>query len=1300
MRLAKLTLSGFKSFADRTEFTFDDAITGVVGPNGCGKSNLVDAVRWVLGERSSKSLRGKEMIDVIFAGSAGRAPSGLASVTLTFDNPVIDEDAEMVELELDAGAGDDDEPTPAGPRPPRNRRGLPIDTDVVEVERRLYRDGTSQYLINQKRARLRDIRELFLDTGIGADAYSIIEQGKVDAMLLSSPQERRVIFEEAAGIAKYKQRRIEAHRKLERAEVNLVRTREQLQGTERRLRIVKGQAVKARKYRALDEEHKALRTAIAFDQYDELRERLDGLTSRLADLETDRAEGVARVSEVEALKQEAELARHDLQAELKRVEDARTSASHAGEHARQRLELTARSIEETRRQIGSEINRAEELAARLSEFDQDLEDQRRLSAELEQRRDEGERALSEAGEHRSRIAEELGELQGELASRRASAASVERERTAMEASIEADRRRVETLREQSDRLAARSRDLEADLAQVETLRAESEHEAERLHTRLDELGQELGEQERASEAISLDRRGMAEQLAALEQQHARLDSRRATLQEMVAQRLGLGQAARRVLERRDAGKGFAGVIAPLAEMIETDAEHAAKVEAALGGALRALVVGSMNDVPPSEQLAALEGRVTFLPIEGVGEKPAAAWGLGTVLGGRVEALRLKVRGSDALIDALLDRMLGATWLVEDLDAAMLLRAGPMRDVQGARFVTRDGSVLESDGRVSAGPADEGEEQSGLLARRTELASLEHELGRHEAKLEHDRAALESVDHAAGEINRRRSALQHEVAETQRHLASASARVERFTNDTERLARERESVAGETAQLAERMRGVEADGEELRRKCESLGRLHDEQAAAAVAIEDDIRRVQQRHEAAGERLTAAKVEAGRLSEQLGAARREASRLELSRDHTERERRDADQHAEAARGRLDEQTRVIDEARAQIERAEAEREKLDEQVRGVETRLREADAVAQQLGERLNAARAHAQHVERDWNSLETSRREVEVRRETLEERTYDEIGLDLAAEHPEYRALMGDGDVVQVDRDEAQGEIERLREQLRALGNVNLDAIEEEHQLEERNEDLIKQVADIDHARTSLTELIEKLNVASRERFTETFEKIRQEFGGSNGMFRRLFGGGRAEVRLMPLVKTIDGQRVETDEIDVLESGIEVIAKPPGKEPRSISQLSGGEKSMTAVALLMSIFKSKPSCFCVLDEVDAALDEANVDRFCNVVHAFTTFCHFIVITHHKRTMQSCDRLYGVTMQERGVSKRVHVRLDQVSSDGTIRADAKSDTEEPPPPDPKTNGDAVPKASGKLRAALAEMRGEPVEIASGE
>ena len=375
MRLAKLTLNGFKSFSDPAEFTFDRDITGIVGPNGCGKSNVVDAIKWVLGERSSKSLRGTEMLDVIFAGSAARKPSGMASVTLTFENPVLEESTGHLTLgdpeeqteestsHLALGTGEEKTEEVTGHQASgigkeetgnaeaeasvveahvRGKRGLPIDADIVEVERRLYRDGTSKYLINGRVARLRDIRDLFLDTGIGADAYSIIEQGKVDAMLLANPQERRTIFEEAAGIAKYKQRRLEAQRKLDRTQVNLTQARDELDSTERRLRLVRGQAAKARKFQSLDLELRSWRMALAFESYDDLRQRLEGLTSQQAHLETARQEVSQSLSEVEAQKQELDLRVHEAIEELKNAEHERLSAEHERVQATQRREMTQR----------------------------------------------------------------------------------------------------------------------------------------------------------------------------------------------------------------------------------------------------------------------------------------------------------------------------------------------------------------------------------------------------------------------------------------------------------------------------------------------------------------------------------------------------------------------------------------------------------------------------------------------------------------------------------------------------------------------------------------------------------------------------------------------------------------------------------------------------------------------------------------------------------------------------------------------------------------------------------------------
>ncbi|MEN0020984.1 MAG: AAA family ATPase, partial [Planctomycetota bacterium] len=703
MRLAKLTLTGFKSFADRTEFTFDDALTGIVGPNGCGKSNVVDAIKWVLGERSSKSLRGKEMIDVIFAGSSARKPAGMAAVALAFDNPIIAGRADQAQAaaaleapdateatdgsaESDPNAEPDSELTSAPTlidRRAARRRGLPIDADEVEVERRLYRDGTSQYLINGKRARLRDIRELFLDTGIGADAYSIIEQGKVDAMLLASPIERRNIFEEAAGIARYKQRRIESQRKLEKTEQNLLLTREQLESTERRLRLVKGQAAKARVFQQLDDEYQALRLAVAFEQYDDLRQRLEGLTSRLERLEGERSVAQSDLQAAEADQQTADLAVAKINDEQRTAVAARTEAGHRIERARERKTMSERAIADAERQAQTDRERHREAAARIEQLEAQAADLREQAAALAETLSEAERRLAEAEEQRAAAAERSTTSQTALASKRAAAANIDRERTHLLASVQSDEKRAEQVREQLAKLADRAAGLEGDASALERERAAVATEHDRRKQTIADVEAKLASQDASSASLSDDRQRQASHLSDLEQSAVRLDSRRQTLDEMLTSRVGLGEAVRDVLERRDAGTGFASVIAPLAELIQTEADHASVVEAALGGSLRALVVNAIDDLPSPAERDDLAGRVTFVPIARVS---APAIGDRRALpdlssfAGRVTPLRALVRPADTLSDphlaervaALLDRLLGETYAVTDIDAAMML----------------------------------------------------------------------------------------------------------------------------------------------------------------------------------------------------------------------------------------------------------------------------------------------------------------------------------------------------------------------------------------------------------------------------------------------------------------------------------------------------------------------------------------------------------------------------------------------------------------------------------------------------
>jgi chromosome segregation protein len=1255
---------------------------------------------------------------------------------------------------------------------------LPVDSDTVEIERRLYRDGGSEYLINGKTARLKDIREMFMDTGVGADAYSIIEQGKVDAMLLASPQERRIIFEEAAGIAKYKQRRIEAQRRLDRAEANLKTAKDQLESTERRLRLVKGQAAKARKFQEFDSELRAWRLALAFDQYDLLLERIEGLTSQQQGLSQQRDQAHATLADLEQRKQEAELRRHELSEQVRRLESERMQAAHARQQSEQRKAMLERLVEQTRRESETDQTTLAELTQRVTGTDEAITDHREQVAALTEQLSESERALQEAAQARAKASEQLGDKQ-RLATEKANAAArIERERLQMLAVVEGESKRALSLREQLEKLAGSVDRINRDKAGVIEQQQAAEREATTLREQVGILEGSLREVESLLSERDEDRRARAQAIAQMDQEFVRVESRRGTLEEMAEQRVGFAEAVRRAMqmkakpakdtETNPMANPWAGVIAPLADLIEIkpdlDPAAASALELALGEDLQALIVANLGRVPAAEALGPVGGRLAFLTLEehhhgeqrrateeGTEQESSDENGVGT-FHALVEAITAQgqsdVQGPDAArarvvrlrglvcaregehrakVDALLDRLLARTLLVSDLDAAELLRAGMSgADANQARFVTRQGEVLDPQRRVRSGPTTEPNEKAsdksagalGLLRRRAELEQLAAKASTLSSQLASMREALAAVDSEAGQLSQRASALRAELSQKNKALASQTGTIERLSYDLTRLDRELARVVQEQEQHTSRLTKIDGEVTTLAAKIASLARLGEEESLAATSLADELRTLQAAVDASTEQVTGAKVQVSRLSEQLSSEKRELARVESIRDDLSRRTRDLSQRMTHHESRLAEHAVAINEAIVIIQNATAGGETLAAELSQASDALSGATSEAQQLGEAVASARQNASHAERDFHSIELSRRELEVKRETIEERTLQEANIDLRAEHAAYREMLvpvtmdvlvddPEGaaagavvattfEIARPNHDEAQRAIDDLRSHIKKLGSVNMEALDEEKTLEGQNEQLVKQVADIEQAREQLTQLITQLNDVSRDRFASIFSTIQQQFGGEHGMYRKLFGGGRAEVRLMPLIKEVeqpDGsiQKVETDEIDVLESGVEVIAKPPGKEPRSISQLSGGEKTLTAVALLMSIFRSKPSCFCVLDEVDAALDESNVGRFNNCVRDFTDLSRFIVITHNKRTMQNADHLYGITQQEKGVSTRVSVRFEQVGKDGkiTVKGDANTSKEAPTPQD----------ASKPAASPGAEVEAKPADSPEG-
>ena len=1228
MRLAKVTLAGFKSFAEPTEFRFDTPISGIVGPNGCGKSNVVDGIKWVLGERSAKSLRGDAMLDVIFAGSAARKPMGAATVTLTFENPLLAPD-QFPHLGTSSGNGD-------------SRRILPIDADEVHVARRLYRDGRSEYLINGQKCRLRDVKELFMDTGIGAHAYSIIEQGKVDAMLLANPAERRLIFEEAAGIAKFKARKVEAERKLERTEINLVRVREQLENTVRRLRIVRSQAARARKFQEFDQRCRQLRVDYALDTYHDLRQRLDGLTSRIAELEQQRTQLTATLRELEDAKQAAEIERHDLQGRQRELEQRRLELIAQRKHAEQRKEFTLRNMADATLQADESRSRMEELAARTAGLEGELDAAGTTFAAASEQMTDVEREVHAASSDLVKRQQDLLGAREHADRLKGQIAAIDRQRVLAAGRLESIESRTAALSEQEQRLASRSADIEAEIEQAAGVRMQTNAQivdAERL---VAQLQVELDEQGRAAASLGDQHANITRQLAELRHERAGIESRRHLLFEMHQAREGLGEAVKAVLDQPQQFPGIAGI---LGDAIDTDHEHALVVDAALGSNVQLLVADDGECLAVNESnLRDLPGRLEFICrfVADAAERAPDANPIHDSFAGAITPILCVLRVLDHA-RPVVERLLGRTAIVENFAAALHLLGG---EWAGWRWVTRQGDVVEPDGRVLL-RARSAVANDGWITRRVELMHLAARVVELDGRIAVRSAELDELVMQSEQASTRQELASGQLHAARHSIVERQYQSQRLENDLHRLQRELAGVALERSELFSQSQELAQEQERLAANVAKLAsdiQSHQRQEVLAEQTYEsagaEVRRLQ-------DQLTTARITLGQCGERLESIRRERRHLELALDENRRQH-DLSQDQLCRRlSQVEQYEATIAGADEEIEQSEIGATRVELQSAELDAVLRAADARVHAACEQLDAVRQRAAHLDRDYHAVEISRREVEVKRENLEERTLEDLELDIGVAYPAHRAERDQPDFMPIDRESVELEINSLKEDIRKLGNVNLDALEEEQLLEGRNVDLISQVEDIDSARQQLATLVADLESTSRDRFEQTFNAIREHFAGDSGMFRKLFGGGSADMVLLP-----DDNGV----IDVLESGIEIHAKPPGKQPRVISQLSGGEKSMTAVALLMAIFKSKPSPFCLLDEVDAALDESNVERFVNVLHQFLDHSHFIVITHHKRTMQGCDQLYGVTMQERGVSKRVAVRVEHVGDDGRISREA--------------------------------------------
>ncbi|MBI4828365.1 MAG: chromosome segregation protein SMC [Nitrospinae bacterium] len=1184
MFFKSLELTGFKSFVDSTKVDFESGVTAVVGPNGCGKSNIADGIRWVLGEQSPKTMRGTKMEDFIFNGSATRRPMGYAEVSLTIGNlnGVITSHPYA-------------------------------EYEEITVTRKLYRTGESEYYINKVPCRLKDVVDVFLDTGVSAKTLSIIEQGQVTRIIGAKPEDRRVFIDEAAGIMKYKARRNAARNKLELSQQNLLRVQDILSELERQRTSLNRQAKKAERYMAFREEIKSRALASYADGYqrqsallaeldakvEELKEREAALLAELSTRRNELETLAARITETErasgALKEEKGRAESAAQ----RNEDHRALLERNSAEARSARERAAEEIV----QVNGEIAACEEqIASRRAAMD-----------EARGRIGEKGREREELRRHAGDAQESLRGLQEDLRRATQSAREAVDRQAQAQGETASIRAKLEMASARAGQLAQQREELDRADEGLNVRTRELRGRAEEIQSERDRATQALEETRGRLEALRAELEAAGRELSAASDEVTKTASKRESLEELERTLEGYGEGVRALMRMRDEGRGeVTNLRGPLARGVRAAPENETALAAAFGARLESLVAGGAEDV--ARAIALLKsgnlGAAGFAIADMAPAPLSTAAPAHPALVGR--ALDLVMLDGEA--PAAARALLAATLVARDLMGAMeIWKAAP-----GAfTVVTLEGEVIDAAGFVTGGPGRG--QAAGLVSRRRVIEELQGRLAQLEARRDDARSLRDGL---AESVNGARAALE-EAQKRGRELELAAlslgneiqkAEAERGRHDDAR--RSLEAEASRTGEERSRLEGRQA---ELAARAEELTRAKEEADRAAGELEARIHQSRDALDELNERLREKDLEVAGLTGKLESLEVDLRRLEESKaGAVVRVRRLADGIRESEgkeaemRGAIESLTaenaelaRRADELKSRVEALTGELEEMSAQAAGMQARVRELQGA---LDEVQPAA-----------SETSLNRSEVKMRLENLIEKADQEFNIPIE----DLRAA----DVRSLNMEEETARLNFLRGEIARIGDVNVSALEEYEQVNQRFEFLKTQRDDLVTSIAHLHKTIESLNGTTEKMFQETFEKVSVQF---EAIFKRLFGGGRAEMRLVM-------------EEGKTEPGVEIYVQPPGKKNQSISLLSAGEKAMTAIALLFAVFQTKPSPFCLLDEIDAPLDEANIGRFRDLLMEMTHSTQFIIITHNQKTMGFADMLYGVTQEEEGVSKVLAVSL---------------------------------------------------------
>ena len=1190
MYLKALEIQGFKSFPDKTVLNFGEDITAIVGPNGSGKSNVSDAIRWVMGEQSSKSLRGAKMEDVIFGGTEKRSQMGFAQVTLVLDN------TEHI-----------------FPR---------MEESEVAVTRRYYRSGESEYYINKQSVRLRDVNELFMDTGMGREGYSIIGQGKIDEILSVKSADRREIFEEAAGISKFRHRKEETERKLERTEENLVRINDKIAELELQVGPLRSQAEKAKKYLILRDELRTLEISVWLENLDKIKTDSIKLNTdyALAQQELERAN--AALDELYAASEQfAEKAHaNDMEQERLRTECAELDAKRSEEDAavavlRTGIEHNRASIERVENDLRDQSGRAESLTAQIAAKHARIEELAAQTAELE----EELRAFLAQAEELARTAGEAGSEVEALRAKEALAAS---DAADCRADVSAINAGLAELTERRTALEAESESVDGQLTEKRRAASASRRALEEAQEEADAVRNII-----SGHTLKMEGRVKREETARqksidLTMEKNNLDSRIHLLSEMEKEYEGFNKAVRLIMQAAEKN-ALRGVHGPVANLMTTDKRYAVAIEIALGAGMQNVVVDREEDAKSAINFLKQRdgGRATFLPLTAIRGDVLREAGVEREYG--YVGVASQLVQFDKRYAEIFNNLLGRTVVVEDMDCGIAIARK-----YGSRFriVTLDGQVLNRGGSMTGGSVSR---SAGILSRANELKEL---TARREALTEKLDAALREADEAKRDLN----AAQYELDVAREQQRGAEDAVLRLTGEKKQYDMLLESLRARESDIAAELESITARTEELKK--------------AAAAREEEIKK----HEAEAARCRAESEEklagqnelqrdSAHLGDEIAARKSTLAGFTAERETTERALGDLETLAQQMRGDEDGRRALIEDYRAKIKAAEEEIAQHDAVTASLRADAEKRRAELAELAEAkltLEGERSANDRRYRECNELlsqtQAAAGRLEQKRVTaaMEEKQI----LDKLWESYELSHSAAQEQRIELESvPKASRRINELKREINGLGNVNVGAIEEFDRVNTRYTYLTGQRDDVEKAKEELLGVIENITSEMTVIFKEQFALIRESFQET---FLELFGGGKATLEL-------------EDENAVLDCGIEIKVQPPGKALKTLSLLSGGEKAFVAIALYFAILKVHPTPFCVMDEIEAALDEPNVIRVAHYMRRICDKTQFIVITHRRGTMEAADVLYGVTMQERGVSKVLTINMNDMAKELNIK-----------------------------------------------